>query len=66
MFSRQRDASKVALAHLVTRLRDRGFVLLDIQQATPHLTRMGATEISRHDYLQRLAAGLRKQVQFHG
>jgi hypothetical protein len=27
---------------------------------------MGATEISRHDYLQRLAAGLRKQVQFHG
>ncbi|MDP6554320.1 MAG: leucyl/phenylalanyl-tRNA--protein transferase [Pirellulaceae bacterium] len=66
MFSRQRDASKVALAHLVTRLRDRGFALLDIQQATPHLTRMGATEISRHDYLQRLAAGLRKQVQFHG
>ena len=66
MFSRCRDASKAALAHLVARLREREFVLLDVQQATPHLTRMGATEISRHDYLQRLAAGLRKQVQFHG
>ncbi len=66
MFSHRRDASKVALAHLVTRLRRRDFVLLDIQQVTPHMTRMGATEISRHDYLKRLTSALRKQVQFHG
>ncbi len=66
MFSFRRDASKVALAHLVVRLRERDFVLFDIQQATPHLTRMGAVEISRHDYLQRLTKGLKKQVQFHG
>jgi leucyl/phenylalanyl-tRNA--protein transferase len=66
MFSRRRDASKVALAHLVTRLQERDFELLDIQFTTPHMTRMGATEISRHDYLERLTSGLRKQVRFHG
>jgi leucyl/phenylalanyl-tRNA--protein transferase len=66
MFSRRRDASKVALAYLVRRLRERHFELLDIQLATPHMTRMGATEISRHDYLRRLKEGLRKKVQFQG
>lgn len=66
MFSRRRDASKVALAHLVARLRECQFELFDIQQLTPHMSRMGATEISRHDYLQRLARALKKQVQFHG
>ncbi len=40
MFSRRRDASKVALAHLVLRLRERDFGLLDIQMTTPHMTRM--------------------------
>ena len=54
MFHRERDASKVALAHLVNHLRARGFVLLDIQQWTPHMARMGASEISRSEYLHRL------------
>jgi len=66
MFSRRRDASKVALAFLVGHLRERDFDLLDIQQITPHMSRMGATEISRHDYLRRLAIGLRKEVRFQG
>lgn len=55
MFHRASDASKVALAHLVERLRARGFVLFDIQMATPITRRLGATEISREEYLRRLA-----------
>jgi len=66
MFSRSRDASKVALAHLVARLREREFELFDIQVMTPHMSRMGATEISRHDYLRRLARALEKQTRLQG
>lgn len=51
MFSRAADASKVALAWLVARLRAGGFMLLDCQFMTPHLGRMGAIEISQKDYL---------------
>ena len=51
MFSRETDASKVALAWLVARLRAGGFTLLDCQFMTPHLERMGAVEISQTDYL---------------
>jgi leucyl/phenylalanyl-tRNA--protein transferase len=51
MFSRVRDASKVALAHLVARLRVGGFRLLDCQFITPHLASLGAVEISRKDYI---------------
>lgn len=58
MFSRVTDASKVALVHLVERLRARDFQLLDIQQATPHMRRMGAYEISRPEYLRRLELAL--------
>ncbi len=47
MFYRERDASKVALAHLVNHLRQRGFGLLDIQQWTPHTGRLGAIDIPR-------------------
>ena len=54
MFFRVTDASKVALAALVQRLKDRGFVLLDVQMKTPHTERMGATNISRREYLRRL------------
>ncbi|MSO90502.1 MAG: leucyl/phenylalanyl-tRNA--protein transferase [Acetobacteraceae bacterium] len=50
MFSRARDASKVALAHLVARLRLGGFSLLDTQFVTPHLAQFGATEIPRARY----------------
>jgi leucyl/phenylalanyl-tRNA--protein transferase len=54
MFYRVTDGSKVALAALVQRLRARGFVLLDVQMTTEHTARMGATEISRKEYLKRL------------
>lgn len=50
MFSRARDASKVALAHLVARLRLGGFSLLDTQFVTSHLSQFGATEVPRATY----------------
>lgn len=50
MFSRARDASKVALAHLVARLRLGGFSLLDTQFVTSHLSQFGATEVPRAAY----------------
>ena len=59
MFHRARDASKVALVHLVERLRRGGFTLLDVQFVTPHLARFGAVEIDRDAYERRLAAALR-------
>lgn len=58
MFSRARDASKVALVHLVARLAIGGFTLLDTQFLTAHLAQFGATEIPRADYKARLAAAL--------
>lgn len=58
MFHRARDASKVALAHLVARLRLGGYRLLDTQFLTPHLASLGAVEISRGEYRRRLAAAL--------
>lgn len=62
MFSRQTDASKVALCHLIARLRRGGFTLLDSQFVTKHLTRFGACEIPKADYLQLLA----KAIQGNG
>jgi leucyl/phenylalanyl-tRNA--protein transferase len=59
MFSRVRDASKVALAHLVDRLRSHGFELLDAQFITPHLARLGTVEIPRDEYLFRLKEAIR-------
>jgi leucyl/phenylalanyl-tRNA--protein transferase len=64
MFSRETDASKVALVHLVERLRRGGFVLLDTQFITEHLARFGAYEISRADYQTRLAEALQVDAQF--
>jgi leucyl/phenylalanyl-tRNA--protein transferase len=64
MFFRVRDASKVALVHLVTHLRARGFQLLDIQQLTPHTASLGAIEITREEYLRRLALAVQTQVSF--
>ncbi len=58
MFSRTTDASKIALAYLVARLRQRGFELLDVQFMTDHLRRFGAIEISREEYKARLARAL--------
>jgi leucyl/phenylalanyl-tRNA--protein transferase len=64
MFSRQRDASKVALAHTVQRLRERGFQLFDIQMLTAHTARLGAIEIPRSEYLGRLRSALRRPAAF--
>jgi leucyl/phenylalanyl-tRNA--protein transferase len=58
MFSKIKDASKVALVHLVMRLKEKGYTLLDTQFITPHLQRFGAREIPRVDYLQRLEEAL--------
>ncbi len=58
MFSRARDASKVALVHLVARLRRGGFTLLDSQFLTAHLAQFGAHEIPKEAYRRRLAAAL--------
>jgi leucyl/phenylalanyl-tRNA--protein transferase len=58
MFSRERDASKVALVHLVARLRLGGFHLLDTQFVTAHLAQFGAMEIPRDEYKSMLEAAL--------
>ncbi len=54
MFHTTRDASKVALVHLVQRLRDRCFTLLDAQASTPHLQTFGCVEVPVEEYLERL------------
>jgi leucyl/phenylalanyl-tRNA--protein transferase len=58
MFSRETDASKVALAWLVARLKAGGFTLLDCQFMTAHLASLGAVEISRADYVALLSAAV--------
>jgi leucyl/phenylalanyl-tRNA---protein transferase len=64
MFSRRTDASKIALAWLVHRLRAGGFSLFDTQFITPHLASLGAIEISRNDYHRRLNAALQQSASF--
>ncbi|MGB5902918.1 MAG: leucyl/phenylalanyl-tRNA--protein transferase [Xanthobacteraceae bacterium] len=64
MFHRARDASKVALVHLVARLIAGGYVLLDTQFVTPHLRTFGALEIPRTTYLARLDAALKRTADF--
>jgi len=64
MFSRESDASKVALVHLVARLRLGGFRLLDTQFLTPHLARFGGIEISRRHYHRLLAEALSYRAVF--
>ncbi len=58
MFHRETDASKVALVHLVARMRERGFSLLDVQFMTEHLRQFGTIEIPREEYERRLQAAL--------
>jgi leucyl/phenylalanyl-tRNA---protein transferase len=64
MFSLVRDASKVALVHLVTRLRLGGYQLLDAQFVTAHLAQFGAEEVPRDEYKLRLAAALEAPAMF--
>jgi leucyl/phenylalanyl-tRNA---protein transferase len=64
MFHRQRDASKVALVHLVNRLRERKFELLDTQATTAHLRTFGCVDIPAREYLVRLRRAIEKQAEF--
>ena len=65
MFSRRTDASKLALAYLVDRLRTGGFSLFDTQFLTPHLASLGAVEISRAAYRKRLQLALTQSADFN-
>jgi leucyl/phenylalanyl-tRNA--protein transferase len=65
MFSRERDASKIALVHLVERLRRGGFTLLDTQFVVgSHMLQFGTIEISRAEYKRRLAQALNVPAVF--
>jgi leucyl/phenylalanyl-tRNA--protein transferase len=64
MFSRARDASKVALVHLVARLTVGGYTLLDSQFWTPHLGQFGAIEMDRGDFKRRLDDALKQPADF--
>ena len=64
MFHRRTDASKVALVHLVQRLRERDFELLDTQATTPHLRRFGCVDMPASEYLRRLEIAIRKPRAF--
>jgi leucyl/phenylalanyl-tRNA--protein transferase len=65
MFSTMRDASKIALCHLVARLRRGGYTLLDTQFVTEHLVQFGAIEIPRDDYHARLTKALKVKASFY-
>ena len=64
MFHYETDASKVALASLVARLKSRDFTLLDVQYLTSHLATFGAREIPFRDYYDRLRRALRRDIRF--
>jgi len=64
MFTRMRDASKVCFVHLVARLRERDFRLLDCQIQNPHLASLGAREIPETEYLRRLEHALSLERSF--
>lgn len=64
MFSRETDASKVALVHLVARLRAAGFTLLDTQFVTSHLSRFGARTITKREYKRRLTQAIQLDCDF--
>jgi len=64
MFHRRPNASKAALSFLVEHLKIRGFILLDAQVMNPHLASLGAIEISRWEYLDKLKQALQLPVTF--
>jgi len=66
MFSRETNASKIALVHLLAYLKMGNFQLLDTQFVTEHLTRFGTIEIPARDYLTRLEKALKYQSLFRG
>ena len=65
MFHRRTDASKVALVHLVARLRVGGFTLLDTQCVTDHLATLGAVAVRKQVYHRLLAAAVEREGAFH-
>ncbi len=65
MFSRATDASKIALAHLVARLRRGGYRLLDTQFVTSHLEQFGVTEVGRGEYQAILSSALAADASFY-
>ena len=64
MFSRERDASKVALVHLCARLQETGFTLLDAQLPNPHLEQFGQFLIPQEEYVELLNDALEKPAGF--
>lgn len=65
MFSRQTDASKVAIWALIKRMQECGMGLLEVQFMTPHLKSLGAIEISKDQYIRELGIALKKPVGFN-
>jgi leucyl/phenylalanyl-tRNA---protein transferase len=64
MFHRASNASKVCLVHLVRRLVERDYALLDTQMVTHHMRQFGTTEIPADDYMRRLHAALQRDCRF--
>lgn len=64
MFSTVSDASKIALVALVSRLKEKGYQLFDLQIINEHTSMMGATEIPRDDYLARVKTAIKKDIYF--
>ena len=64
MFSTVSDASKIALVALVSRLKEKGYQLFDLQIINEHTSMMGATEIPRIDYLARAKSAIKKDIYF--
>jgi leucyl/phenylalanyl-tRNA--protein transferase len=65
MVSRERDVSKIALVHLVARLKAGGFALLDCQFQTEHLNQFGVIELPKTDYLVKLAQAIDLKADFY-
>ena len=65
MVSRARDVSKIALVHLVARLKAGGFTLLDCQFQTDHLRQFGVIEMPKAEYLEKLAAAIDLKADFY-
>lgn len=64
MFSRETNGSKIALAYLVAHLRKCGFMLCDTQYLTEHLASLGAVEIERDEYIERLNLAVQAPESF--
>ncbi len=66
MFSAKENASKIALMHLIARLKHAGFTLLDTQFTNKHLEQFGAVEIGKLDFLRQLDEALKVPAKFYG